>query len=320
MPRSKTKLLCPVCDTELSASVLVVHIRSRHCDDFERLRQESRQFYDKNRAVCPCGNIIPEQANAFNIWLAARLSGDESRALRKICSRACRGLLGVWNAGLTKATNSSLAKMACERTGEQNPIHAVKNDPARRELWVKHLIEADAAQHTRGKSLAEIHGVERAAEVSQRMSKSASEREVHGHTGHKHTEATKRAIGLKTIAQLQRRGNITSAPQRRFYDALVTKLGIERVMLETRVGWYSVDITVDGRVAVEVDGDFFHVNEARGFSARYACQKKNIMNDAKKNAFLASRGWKVVRVWVSDIDASLDAAVERIVHEVDDGL
>lgn len=85
------------------------------------------------------------------------------------------------------------------------------------------------------------------------------------------------------------------------------------------------------RVAVFVDGDFWHGNQwrRRGFasleeqfkdapSAPYWVSKiaGNMQRDAKTNRQLRRIGWRVVRIWESDIRADLLSCVDRVLQAV----
>ena len=77
-----------------------------------------------------------------------------------------------------------------------------------------------------------------------------------------------------------------------------------------------------------VDGDFWHGNpdewQRRGFDsmeAQFPASKRdhwtsklrrNVDRDAEVNATLRERGWRVVRVWESDIRTNLGEVVARI--------
>jgi DNA mismatch endonuclease (patch repair protein) len=82
------------------------------------------------------------------------------------------------------------------------------------------------------------------------------------------------------------------------------------------------------KVAVFVDGDFWHGNPAewrrRGFDsleAQFPASKRehwtaklrrNIERDAEVNAALRDLGWRLVRVWESDVRGDLATAVAEI--------
>jgi DNA mismatch endonuclease, patch repair protein len=84
------------------------------------------------------------------------------------------------------------------------------------------------------------------------------------------------------------------------------------------------------KVAVFVDGDFWHANPAewkrRGFNsmeAQFPRQKRkawvsklegNAKRDAVVNATLTAEGWQVIRVWESEIRSDLEAVADSIAH------
>jgi len=84
------------------------------------------------------------------------------------------------------------------------------------------------------------------------------------------------------------------------------------------------------RVAVFVDGDRWHGNgwRARGMESpeeefQHANGpwwrekiERNVARDRRVDAELHATGWTVVRVWASDLDRDLQAAVERVLGAV----
>jgi len=80
------------------------------------------------------------------------------------------------------------------------------------------------------------------------------------------------------------------------------------------------------RVAVFVDGDFWHARrlrehglDARSFPARLEGQEywiakftRRVVRDDEVSATLRYRGWEVLRFWESDIKHKLDAAATQI--------
>jgi len=83
------------------------------------------------------------------------------------------------------------------------------------------------------------------------------------------------------------------------------------------------------RIALFVDGDFWHGNPSdwrrRGFDSMEsqfrqanrdhwsAKLRRNIERDREVTKALEATGWRVVRIWESEIKAELDAVVDRIV-------
>lgn len=83
------------------------------------------------------------------------------------------------------------------------------------------------------------------------------------------------------------------------------------------------------RVAVFVDGDFWHGNEHHRRGLRHledlfpsntdwwvAKIKRNVERDQEVTAQLRAQGWTVVRLWGSEVLASSDAAAERVRTEI----
>jgi DNA mismatch endonuclease (patch repair protein) len=77
------------------------------------------------------------------------------------------------------------------------------------------------------------------------------------------------------------------------------------------------------RVAVFVDGDFWHGRNwparraklARGHNQQYWVAKiqYNIDRDHRNNTLLREKGWRVVRLWESDIKNSLGAEAAKVI-------
>jgi DNA mismatch endonuclease, patch repair protein len=83
------------------------------------------------------------------------------------------------------------------------------------------------------------------------------------------------------------------------------------------------DITFRGRkVAVFVDGDYWHGRNwsdrrtrlSRGANSHYWLAKieSNIARDVQKSAALRSAGWRVIRLWESDILKNPEMAARRV--------
>lgn len=83
------------------------------------------------------------------------------------------------------------------------------------------------------------------------------------------------------------------------------------------------------RVAVFIDGDFWHGNAWRvrglpSLAAQFpnrtewwvAKLQRNIQRDANVNERLASEGWTVLRFWESEVGANAEEVVERIIEAV----
>lgn len=85
------------------------------------------------------------------------------------------------------------------------------------------------------------------------------------------------------------------------------------------------------KVAVFVDGDFWHANpaewERRGFDSMEAQfpaakraewvskLKRNVERDAQVDAMLAAEGWRVIRVWESEIRADPESVADLVARQ-----
>ncbi len=291
------------------------HIRGRHKNDFDALtlRYEAiiAQFEQQE---CPCGKRLIRKSDWFNRILEAEYTGEEPlTGMHKICGNACKKWLDPWNFGLTKDDHPSIMQYATSRMGENNPVHTLLADPVKAKAWKESLSVGLAGVMT-GISLEEKMGsVEAATEVRATMAQSARERKVHGHTGKKHTEETKRIISRKTSEHIASKQDKVSSVQRTLFERLSKRL--DNVELEHHFHYYSIDI-VHKHYAIEVDGDFWHVNTAEGFTAKHASQRRNLVNDANKTRYLERNGWIVIRVWESDINNDINAVVERIMSVI----
>lgn len=117
-----------------------------------------------------------------------------------------------------------------------------------------------------------------------------------------HTQATKNKIRLRTAAMHARHVfKQTGSLPHQAVCLCLSALGVPFIA-EFAVGPYCVDIKLPGKIALEVDGDFFHVNPIRyPDGPTCAIQRRNIGNDRAKNAFFRRRGWTLLRYWESEI-------------------
>lgn len=77
------------------------------------------------------------------------------------------------------------------------------------------------------------------------------------------------------------------------------------------------DVVFGRRVAVFVDGGFWHGHPKRWTAGRYGAYwdekiARNQERDRQVDAELAALGWHVVRVWDFDLRRDLDAAVRAV--------
>lgn len=314
MPKSKNKITCTVCDRVISASAFLNHLRgnanhSKLLQDLEDLRIK---LSSTHKSCNHCGKEFQPRPFTLN-EASAHFYGLDLR-VSNYCSKKCSNM--PWNTGLTKDTSPSMMRIASSRLGADNPVHKILNDPQKRKCWVDKILEgrADYDEFRKGKSLIEVYGEERATQIKDNMSEAAKQRTVHGHTGHRHSEEVKRAIASKTAAMIANNKHFVSKPQREFYESIDRSLEDE-VILEHRVSSFSIDIAIPSKkIAIEVDGDFFHANEAAGFELKHDIQRRTVRNDKRKNDKLAKLGWTVVRFWVSDLEKDKECCLNKVLQ------
>jgi DNA mismatch endonuclease (patch repair protein) len=89
------------------------------------------------------------------------------------------------------------------------------------------------------------------------------------------------------------------------------------------------DIALIGRrVAIFCDGDFWHGRDwdvrrerlSRGSNAAYWTSKiqRNVQRDREVDDALKALGWRVIRVWESEVRASPEVAAERLMAMIVD--
>ena len=84
--------------------------------------------------------------------------------------------------------------------------------------------------------------------------------------------------------------------------------------LKFKNGWKHYDINlIDYPILIEVDGDYWHRNkETKGATKPNFIQMKNKQNDYIKNFVAKNAGYKLIRVWESDLKDNYDGVKERI--------
>lgn len=79
-------------------------------------------------------------------------------------------------------------------------------------------------------------------------------------------------------------------------------------------GFYPDFLLIDAALIIEVDGDFYHANPALypDHADLYEVQRRNRERDVRKNAAYLRRGYRVVRVWESEVMADARCVIERV--------
>ena len=86
------------------------------------------------------------------------------------------------------------------------------------------------------------------------------------------------------------------------FSLLLNKANI-RWINQYRLGRKKYDFfLIDYKIIIEVDGDYWHSNSKTEHFIDAHFKKKIIKNDALKNIIAEQAGFKLIRIWESDID------------------
>lgn len=94
----------------------------------------------------------------------------------------------------------------------------------------------------------------------------------------------------------------TSKLESTFENVILKPLNVEYIR-QKRINYKYFDFFIpDCNLLIEVDGDYYHAKDrANGVTKM---QKKNIINDTKKNLIASQNGFHLLRFWESDIKNS----------------
>jgi hypothetical protein len=154
-------------------------------------------------------------------------------------------------------------------------------------------------------------------DILKKMSDSAKKREVHGHTGFKHSEESKQIMREKTIARFK----AGSFPQTNSLPHIKTREVLEEIIGEINkdfeeefeYGGYVFDFKV-GKNLIEVQGDYFHCNpKTRHATPKNKMQENNIERDKRKSNFvLKEQEYNLIEFWEYDIINNIEIIKECI--------
>ena len=154
-------------------------------------------------------------------------------------------------------------------------------------------------------------------EDKKKMSDSAKKRIIHGHTGIRHTEESKRIMAEAT-AKRHAEGKFShtnTLPHCLMCDIL-DEMGLE-YRSEVIDGIFSFDLLVEEKFYIEVDGDFFHSNPRFYPDGPVSkIQKRNRYNDYRKNKYCEESGKILLRFWEYDIKNLRKEVKEKILCTV----
>jgi very-short-patch-repair endonuclease len=223
-----------------------------------------------------------------------------------------------WNKGLTKESNEILRKISEDRKGENNPMSSSSDfwkDENKIEQYRNKLSNSMIGKNSG--TLEEKHGIERAIEIKQKQSKSATERDFHGNTGNSHSEESKALMREATSRRISegKFGKTNTIPMKIFED-LLNELEYKNIQKEHFIKYYTVDFAdVKNKIAFEIDGDFWHSNpRVYPNGPIYKSQKKVTNNDKTKQKFLTNLEWTVIRFWEYDLKNNIDLVKNKMIE------
>lgn len=227
------------------------------------------------------------------------------------------GEIKIWNKGLTKENNSILKNMAEKRTGENNPIFKVLNDPEKLKKYKENLSAAlqKSEKTKRGRTLEEFYGFEKSIKIRKNLSEAAKKRLINGHKGHKHSEESKLKMSYATSKRISEgKFNTYTIPMKKFYNLLI-ELNLQNLFIkEYQLKYYAIDFASPSlKLAIEIDGDFWHCNpKFYPEGPKYKSQIKNLNIQKRKEKFISSQGWKLLRFWEDDINNNLEIIKQKL--------
>jgi len=193
------------------------------------------------------------------------------------------------------------------RKGSGNPMYG---KPA----WNKNLTKNNDGRMA--KISQKIKGKKHSIEAIKKMSESAKKRTIHGHTGHKHSEETKRIIAKKTIAAIKR--GVFKHTQTKPHIVMSSILDEMRINYkeEQSIEYWLFDfLLTDFNLYLEVDGDYFHCNPlVYPNGPETETQEVNYHRDQRKNKYCKTHGIDIIRFWESDIINERDLVKKRIME------
>lgn len=196
--------------------------------------------------------------------------------------------------GRFKGCEESWAKMSQDRMGDKNPMYGKTPWNKGETKETSESIKAMSDKNT-GRIVSEA--------TKRRQSESAKLRTVHGHTGFRHSEATKQKLREYTLERI-RKGDFAQLKSKCHIKMceLLDKFNIAYEE-EKRVSHWSFDIyLIDLNTYIEVDGDYFHSNPVKyPDGPKTKTQKINWSRDQCKNKYCEENGLALFRFWECDI-------------------
>lgn len=272
---------CKICNSQIKdlskdfggSGIFYTEVFVKHLQEHHDITPE--EYFQKiyNRPRCSCG-ICKQYVNL-------RWKGKSNFSWRQYkCGR---------NNGVKKWSEE--AKQS--RLGKNNPMY-------HKTPWNKNKTKEDS------ESLMNISNKMTGRNVSEqtrnKQSESAKKRQLHGHTGFKHSEESKAKMRQSTLSMIKK-GKIkhTKTKPHLALAEILTELGIA-FQEEYVIKHWSFDFYLsDFHVLIEVDGDYYHSNPKFYSQPTTNTQKINYYRDQKKNEFCQSNHHALIRIWEDDI-------------------
>jgi very-short-patch-repair endonuclease len=115
-------------------------------------------------------------------------------------------------------------------------------------------------------------------------------------------------------AQAIKMENKKTWPEQEF-ESILKELNIEyesQKILKGKIFDYYIPST---KTLVEVDGDYYHGNKEK-YDTLNEMQKRNVKNDKWKDIIANGMGYKIFRVWESELKESRENVIKRIQDEI----
>ncbi|MFI9365866.1 DUF559 domain-containing protein [Kitasatospora sp. NPDC053057] len=253
-----------------------------------------------DRVERPCGHcgkpliVVPEQ-------VAYR---DNGRG--QYCSMACSG---------AAKTLEGTMLTPCKRCGDDVRVHRSKIEDGRKSYCSDECKAADKLREERpcehcGAVMVLIH------------TKTIEERRFCGRECYKLNQAKDPAI-LERLAVIRAKQLEQKEPtrcERILYELMDRAVGPKAWESQYRLFHWTVDAAVPGRqLVVQADGDYWHgLTAAKAGEAPHPTVALTISKDRAQDKYLEKAGWRILRLWESELIKNSDWCLRRITAAIEE--
>lgn len=240
---------------------------------------------------CGCGSVTPFMAD-FVPGHQLKIQRIRATAIGRPKSEETRRKISISKLGSRWSTTARKHHMAAlERPGMKEAISEKS-----RKWWAT----------ARGTSLVPEHLRHKSPEMRVKLSAAAKK------------QWERDGDRLRAISRHPRNGRQPSRPALLLIDAMRKANLWSGFGTEVPVFVYSIDIAnTETKLAIEVDGCYWHGCEACGFSAETLFRRKNRRIARSKETFLKKHGWSVLRIWEHEINRDMENVLGNIRMEVE---